>query len=50
MIFLNPLGLCFAQIGEYLMDAIITYWSKTGNTEKVARAIQEGLRGPSKRV
>ena len=25
------------------MDAIIIYWSKTGNTEKVARAIQEGL-------
>jgi hypothetical protein len=26
-----------------LMDAIIVYWSKTGNTEKVALAIQEGL-------
>ena len=26
------------------MDAIIIYWSKTGNTEKVARAIQEGLK------
>ena len=25
------------------MEAIIIYWSKTGNTEKVARAIQEGL-------
>ncbi len=25
------------------MDAIIAYWSKTGNTEKVALAIQEGL-------
>lgn len=25
------------------MKAIIVYWSKTGNTEKVARAIQEGL-------
>ena len=25
------------------MDAIIVYWSKTGNTEKVALAIQEGL-------
>lgn len=25
------------------MDAIIIYWSKTGNTEKAARAIQEGL-------
>ena len=25
------------------MNAIIVYWSKTGNTEKVARAIQEGL-------
>jgi hypothetical protein len=25
------------------MDAIIIYWSKTGNTEKVALAIQEGL-------
>lgn len=26
------------------MDAIIIYWSKTGNTEKVARAIQEGFK------
>ena len=26
------------------MDAIIVYWSKTGNTEKVALALQEGLR------
>ena len=26
------------------MDAIIIYWSKTGNTEKVALAIQEGLK------
>jgi len=25
------------------MDTIIIYWSKTGNTEKVAKAIQEGL-------
>jgi hypothetical protein len=25
------------------MNAIIVYWSKTGNTEKVALAIQEGL-------
>ena len=25
------------------MDAIIVYWSKTGNTEKVALAIKEGL-------
>ena len=25
------------------MDAIIIYWSKSGNTEKVALAIQEGL-------
>jgi hypothetical protein len=26
------------------MNAIIIYWSKTGNTEKVALAIQEGLK------
>lgn len=26
------------------MDAIIIYWSKTGNTEKVALAIQKGLK------
>lgn len=26
------------------MNAIIVYWSKTGNTEKVARAIEEGFR------
>ncbi|MFP3974908.1 MAG: flavodoxin family protein [Dehalococcoidia bacterium] len=26
------------------MDAVIVYWSKTGNTEKVALAIQEGLK------
>ena len=26
------------------MDAIIVYWSKTGNTEKAALAIQEGLK------
>jgi hypothetical protein len=26
------------------MDAIIIYWSKTGNTEKVALAIQDGLK------
>ena len=26
------------------MDAIIIYWSKTGNTEKVARAMHEGLK------
>jgi hypothetical protein len=26
------------------LNAIIVYWSKTGNTEKVARAIQEGLK------
>ena len=25
------------------MRAVIIYWSKTGNTEKVARAIREGL-------
>jgi len=25
------------------MKAVIIYWSKTGNTEKVARAIKEGL-------
>lgn len=25
------------------MNAIIIYWSKTGNTEKVAQAIQQGL-------
>lgn len=25
------------------MNAVIIYWSKTGNTEKAARAIQEGL-------
>lgn len=25
------------------MDAIIIYWSKTGNTEKVAQALYEGL-------
>ena len=25
------------------MKAVIVYWSKSGNTEKVARAIQEGL-------
>jgi len=27
------------------MNAVIVYWSKTGNTEKVALAIQEGLEG-----
>ena len=26
------------------MDAIIIYWSKTGNTEKVAKSIQDGLK------
>ena len=26
------------------MKSIIIYWSKTGNTEKVAKAIQEGLK------
>jgi quercetin dioxygenase-like cupin family protein/multimeric flavodoxin WrbA len=26
------------------MDAVIVYWSNTGNTEKVARAVQEGLK------
>ena len=26
------------------MDAIIMYWSKTGNTKKVAGAVQEGLK------
>ena len=26
------------------MDAVIIYWSKGGNTEKVARAIQDSLR------
>ncbi|MCX5902073.1 MAG: flavodoxin domain-containing protein [Proteobacteria bacterium] len=26
------------------MNAIIVYWSKTGNTKKVARAIEEGFR------
>ena len=25
------------------MNAIIIYWSKTGNTEKVARALKDGL-------
>ena len=25
------------------MDAVVIYWSKTGNTEKVARAIRDGL-------
>ena len=31
------------QEAHNLMDAIIIYWSNTGNTEKVALAIQEGL-------
>jgi len=26
------------------LDAVIVYWSKTGNTERVALAIQEGLK------
>ncbi len=25
------------------MDAAVIYWSKTGNTEKAARAIRDGL-------
>lgn len=32
------------------MEAIIIYWSKTGNTEKVALAIQEGLQETGMRV
>jgi flavodoxin len=32
------------------MDAIIIYWSKTGNTEKVAWAIQEGLKDAATNV
>ena len=27
-----------------MKTALIIYWSKTGNTEKVANAIKEGLR------
>ena len=26
-----------------MRQAVIVYWSKTGNTEKVAQAIKEGL-------
>ena len=32
------------------MEAIIIYWSKTGNTEKVASAIQEGLKDAGAKV
>ena len=32
------------------MNAIIIYWSKTGNTEKVARAIQEVLKAAGANV
>ena len=32
------------------MDAIIVYWSKTGNTRKVAQAIQQGLKDTGTKV
>jgi hypothetical protein len=32
------------------MNAIIIYWSKTGNTERVAGAIRDGLEGAGARV
>ena len=32
------------------MNAAIIYWSKTGNTEKVAFAIKEGLEGSGVKV
>lgn len=32
------------------MNAVIIYWSKTGNTEKVAMAIKEGLEASGARV
>ena len=32
------------------MDAVIVYWSKGGNTEKVALAIQAGLKDPGVNV
>ena len=32
------------------MEAIVIYWSHTGNTEKVALAIQEGLKDAGARV
>jgi len=38
-------NLCFTKWREdsYLKQAAIVYWSKTGNTEKVAYAIKESL-------
>lgn len=32
------------------MNAVIIYWSKTGNTEKVAMAVQEGLKEAGAKV
>jgi multimeric flavodoxin WrbA len=32
------------------MNAVVIYWSRTGNTEKVARAIHEGLEEAGARV
>jgi flavodoxin len=40
----------FRKVGEKMKTALLIYWSKTGNTEKVAYAIKEGLEEASIQV
>jgi flavodoxin len=40
---LFPVKTTFRKVGKKMKTALMIYWSKTGNTEKVAYAIKEGL-------
>jgi flavodoxin len=37
-------------LGRSAMKALVTYYTETGNTEKLAKAIFEGLEGPEKEI
>jgi flavodoxin len=40
---LFPVKTTFRKVGKKIKTALLIYWSKTGNTEKVANAIKQGL-------
>jgi len=47
---LFPVKTAFRKVGEKMKTALLIYWSKTGNTEKVAYAIKQGLEEASIQV
>jgi flavodoxin len=47
---LFPVKTAFRKVGKKMKTALLIYWSKTGNTEKVAYAIKKGLEEASIQV